>query len=159
MTTKKNKASPQAAQDLLGSFISGLRDKFETDPVLETEKGVDIEVEGYGTFTILRGHSRNQKFIKAFRETVVPYMESKEAKEKPKDQPDPELIARNRQVFAEAIIVGLKTQDGQAIPYDDAAKQEVKQLLIDAPDLYELLDTEAANAANFRKRYEAEEKN
>ena len=155
----KQKASPKVATDLLNQFVKGLRDKFETDTALETEKGVAVEIDGIGTFTILRAHARNQKFIKAYREKVTPYLETAEAKAKKEDEPDLKLEQLNRDVFVETVIVGLKTVDGQTIPYDDNAKAAVKELLSVTPDLYALLQSEAMTASNFRKRYEAEEKN
>lgn len=158
--TKKATSSPAAAQDLLSQFVNGMRGKFETDPVLETEKGVDIEVEGYGTFTILRANSRNKNFIEAYRAKVAPYEDSPAAKALEKAKKDDPIKAQlNREVFAETLIIGLKTADGQSIPYDDQAKAAVAELLKNAPDLYAQLQSDAVNADNFRKQVEAEEKN
>ncbi|MBX0289724.1 hypothetical protein K3G63_04705 [Hymenobacter sp. HSC-4F20] len=157
MTTKPaNKASP-AAKDVLAGILKAARDKYENDPFLETQKGVDIEVDGVGTFTILRAHGRNQKFITAYREKVVPYQDSPEAKAVKGD--DPKLEALNRDVFAETIIIGLKDVAGNKVEYNAATKAAVKELLAVTPDLYTLLQAEALTGANFRKRYEAEEKN
>jgi hypothetical protein len=159
MTRRTIPSSQKAAQDLLGQFVKGLRDKFETDTELETSKGVAVEIDGIGTFTILRAHARNQKFIKAYRDKVSPYLESSEAKNKKEDEADKKLEELNREIFVETVIIGLKNVDGQVIPYDDDAKSAVKELLAVTPDLYTLLQNEAMTASNFRKRYEAEEKN
>lgn len=150
------RSNPQA--DLLAGILQAARDKYETDPVLETDKGIDVEVDNVGTFTVLRAHGRNQKFIKAYREKVLPYTESAEAKAIKGD--DPKLEALNREVFAETVIVGLKDAAGNVVYYNDTARAAVVELLLITPDLYNLLQTESVTAANFLKRQQqAEEKN
>lgn len=151
---EKTKASPAVAQDLLASFVGGLLNKFETDKALETEKGVDIEVKGYGTFTVLRQHARNQKWVNAYRERVLPYLNS--LPKKPTEAQENRFKELELQVFADFIIVGLKTTDGQVIDYDDKAKTAIAALLAKTPDLYDLLKADAADADNFRL---VEEKN
>ncbi|MGI4886099.1 MAG: hypothetical protein ACRYFR_14175 [Janthinobacterium lividum] len=150
---KKNEAAA-----LLAGILKAARDKYETDPVLETTKGIDVEVDGVGTFTVLRAHGRNQNFIKAYRDKVLPYTESAEAKAIKGD--DPKLEALNREVFAETVIVGLKDRDGHAVEYNEDVRAAVIDLLAVTPDLYTLLQSEAVTAANFLKRpQEVEEKN
>ena len=146
-------------KDALSDFLKVARDRYETDVSLENEKGVDIKVEGVGTFTALRAHTRNPKFIKGYREQVMPYADSAEAKAVKKGDADPKLEQLSRDLFADVIIVGLKDAKGNKIPYDDKAREAVKALLSDTPDLYLLLQSEAMNAENFRKHYKAEEKN
>lgn len=144
MTKKKE------PKDLIEGLINAALKRYETDKELENEKGIDVEVSGVGTFTILRASLRNKKYADAIRKRMAPHIDSK----------DEELLNEiNLQVFVDTIIVGLKSADGQVIEYNDEAKRSISKLLKNAPDLLVYLQTQSEKSTNFLKSYEAEAKN
>ena len=149
-TTKKNAEPVNAlAVDPLQQILAAARKNWETDADLET-KGIDIEVDKVGTFTVIRTTVRNKAWIKEVKKRYAPHGEIT----------DEELRKSiDIGIFADTVIVGLKTLDGKTVPYDSKAKQAVKEMLTNIPDLYDLLQFKAADATNFLKSYEAEAKN
>lgn len=136
--------------DPLAAFVAAGLNKFETDADLELTKGVDVEVEGVGTFTILRMTLRNKPWTEALRTRYTPYSDSK-------DEDFKKSIEIG--IFADTLIVGLKNAEGKTIPYNEKAKRAVRDLLEKTPDLYEFLERRANNGATFLKKHEAEAKN
>ena len=159
MTTKnKPKASPAVAKDLLSGFLETLHQGFETDTNLEASAGVAFDYGRYGTFILRRAVHRNHPYAKAMKEKVLPYLETRgELADGEDDTGANKLMA---EIYAETVIVGLKTADGQKIAYDDAAKKGLVKLFVAAPDLFTKIQNDASEAANFRKKKtEAEAKN
>ena len=154
--TKKAKASPEAASDLLNTFLTGLKSGFQTDINLETKDGVELDYGKYGKFIMRRAVARNHAFTKAIRDELTPYIDRRGSVEG-EDQKAVEIMAR---IYANTIITGIKTSDGVSIPYDAAAKKQLAQILCDAPDLFERIQRDSQDAENFRqKKIEAEAKN
>jgi hypothetical protein len=159
MTTKnKPKASPKVATDLLSSFLNTLHEGFETDTKLETSAGVAFDYGRYGTFVLRRAIHRNQAYAKAMKEKVLPYIQARgDVDDGEEDLHANKLMA---EVYTESVIVGLKSVDGQIIPYNDDAKKGLVKLFLAAPDLFTKIQSDASDASNFRKkRTEAEAKN
>jgi len=159
MTTKnKPKASPAVAKDLLSGFLETLQQGFETDTNLETSAGVEFDYGRYGTFILRRAIHRNAAYSKAFKEKILPHIQSRVGSE---DDNDDEVVEQKMSaIYAETVIIGLKTADGQTIPYDAEAKKAIAKLFISAPDLFAKIKADASDAANFRKKKtEAEAKN
>ncbi|MCF0055512.1 hypothetical protein [Dyadobacter sp. CY356] len=154
----KPKASPKVATDLLQSFLTTLHEGFETDTNLETSAGVAFDYGRYGTFVLKRAVHRNQAYAKAMKDKVLPYVQSRgEVDESEDDKHASKLMA---EVYVETVIVGIKTTDGQTIPYDAEAKKGLVKLFVAAPDLFTKIQSDASDAVNFRKKKtEAEAKN
>ncbi|PSL23477.1 hypothetical protein [Dyadobacter jiangsuensis] len=158
MSKPKTPASPKVAKDLLSSFLETLHQGFETDTNLETSAGVAFDYGRYGTFILRRAVHRNHAYVKAMKEKVLPYLEARgEVAEGEEDQRANQLMA---EIYTDTVIVGLKTADGVSIPYNDDAKEGLVRLFLAAPDLFTKIQSDASDAANFRKkRTEAEAKN
>jgi len=150
-TTKSVSNTPLPDKvDALTAMMTLARKLHETDPKLELEKGIDIEVAAVGTFTILRTTQRNTKWTDAIRTRFAPHIDST-------DHEFRKSIEIG--IFADTVVIGLKSADGEVITYNDKAKRAVKELLIATPDLYEFLQIKANDGSNFLKAYEAEAKN
>ena len=80
--------------------------------------------------------------------------------EKQGDKDEAEATRMMAEIYAETVIVGLKSADGIVIPYDAKAKKGITGLFVSAPDLFTKIQADASDAANYRKkRTEAEAKN
>ncbi|WP_138476162.1 hypothetical protein [Dyadobacter bucti] len=156
--TKKTKASPKVATDLLATFLTTLHEGFETDTNLETKAGVAFDYGRYGTFVLRRAIHRNHDYAKAMKDKILPYLETRG--DQVDGQEDTKANKLMAEVYVETVIVGLKTTDGVTIPYDATAKKGLVNLFVAAPDLFTKIQSDASDAANYRKKkIEAEAKN
>lgn len=142
------KTKQEVATDLLSNFIQNIRDGFETDKNLEIKDGVEFDYGRYGRFLCKRAVNRNSAYSKAMRDKIVPYIESRGDAEESDDTGNRKMA----EVYVDTIIIGIKTPDGQEIPYNDAAKKALVALFVDAPDMFIRLQSDVSNAANFRKK-------
>ena len=129
---------------------------FATDSSLE-QKGILIN---YGTerFLIARAGGSNDKFKRVFNQKIKPHRRQID-NEQMKDEQMEELLA---EVYAESVILGWESRKDKDAPWvptlpDREGKPmeftpaNCKKLLLDLPELFRDLQSQASKAALFRK--------
>ena len=133
----------------------GLRQTFGTDKELES-KGVAISPDPDTKITILRAGSSNAKYGTAFKRHAEPFMRAIENGTL-SPEVDNEIMAK---VYAEGVIRDWETRvDGKwkrGIEGNDPSKLDaynfdnVVNVLLELPDLFEFIKTKATRIATFQ---------
>lgn len=118
---------------------------FSTDSQAERE-GITLDFgPEIGQFQIARAGGANERFKSAVRRVVGPHQRSIDMGLIPESQAR-ELMA---ECYAEAIVLGwsgVKDRDGKELVF---SKQACKALLMELPELFNVIQEEAQKMANF----------
>lgn len=142
--------------------MTGLAKAYKTDKTAEVE-GTPIVLEDspnddgtYPTFLLARAGKGNEAYTKALDNATRPYRRQMELKTFKND--DAEKVMMD--VFLATILKGwenVQDEHGQPITFN---RQAAKALMEEYPDLYERLNVESGNRANYAAAVkEAEAKN
>jgi hypothetical protein len=153
-----NKPKKTEVENPLKNFLQTLEDGFATDLNLEAKEGVEFDYGRFGRFVCRRAVHRNAGYAKAMKEKLLPYIEARGNAVEGED--DPVANRKMAEVYADTIIIGIKTSEGESIPYNDEAKKGLVEVFLKCPDMFMKLQADVSDAANYRrKRVEAEAKN
>lgn len=135
--------------------MTGPYDLYETDPELESGKGVEIPYKGFSV-TIHRAGGANRRYQKVLNEK----MELVRNNATDGTLSDEDALRISAEVYAETIIIGwknVKDRDGKPLKF---SKENVVKVLTDLPDFFQDIQFKANSLAQFKKkRIEADAKN
>jgi hypothetical protein len=132
-------------------MASGLFKQFAYSPKLEAE-GVEVKYSPNAdgtipTFTILRTHGRNQRFMQAWSKHAEPF---EKARQKGK-MTDEQARQININVFIDGLLVGFaNVQDENSIMIID--NTGIAELFNKLPDLFEDLQQRSVAAGTFQEQ-------
>lgn len=128
---------------------SNLYSAYETDKDLESGTGIWLDFgEGIGRFLIYRAGGANQRYHNFMRSHIL----KKHGRAINANTIGEEKARRLwAEVYAKTVVIkweGVKDRDGQDIPYSE---ERCVQLFMDLPELFNTIQREADNFANFKK--------
>jgi len=141
-------------------MTKSIYDLMNTDSSLETN-GVWVSYGDYGRFLIARAGGSNARYLTAMLSKTKQYRKQLQVQMNSPDKATIDLMRSiNIQLMAECILLnweGVVDRLGAPLPY---SKEAALQLLQDLPELYDSLQAQSTEMANFRNAdLEADAKN
>lgn len=126
---------------------ASLYEKFASDQSAESVDGITLDYGEAGKIIIHRAGGSNQRYKNYAAAKLKPYQRQIQAK----TMDEAVTRAVMADVYAKTVIVGweeVRGRDGELLPF---TPENVKQVLIDLPDLFDDIQTAANDASLFRE--------
>lgn len=152
----KEKSKPLDPNTFAKTFFEDLLANLALDPEKTSGRGIEFNFLPYGTLLINHSGAGNKAYMRGLKRLAD---EHGEDLKNMSEERQSEILAR---LYAETVIVGLVTPDGQDVPYTKSVQDMCAKAFAEPSmaSMFAKLQTAAADEANFRrKKQDAQAKN